>query len=269
MTDAIDVTTGLSGGNPRRGIWPLSNTNMLKDALEVCRTTPCLGLISGPSGSGKTTAAQAVVDAHSVGVYEEDYVQAYRIMMTRAAETLHPGLLRIGNAIGAHVTRGMGASGAHEVIVEHIYRWRRGSLLVLDEAQFMTDELIDAIRNIADELAECGRMPGIVLMGDKFLAGRIEGRIGKRPRMFEPLRGRLGVKVALDGLAPEDYGVMARAMDLDDSHTAEFFGLISSRRGGMHNVAIVLKTARNIAGPGVKLTLAHLRLAAQVSGVMA
>jgi type II secretory pathway predicted ATPase ExeA len=264
MTDTLNLTTAPPGRNAvlPGGIWPTRPARIVTDAIDLCRIGRHLGVISGPSGIGKTTAARAAVQAAADAGHEAHFVR-----MTITAEGLQPGLMRIGKALGAAVHTSMGAAEAHDAILGCALCWPRGGILVLDEAQFMCDALIFAIRDIADELVERDRMAGIVLMGDGALSARINGRAGPRARHFEPLRGRLGASVEVSPPDAQDFGVIAYAQGVTQPQAAELVARVGAGRGGLHNVARMLKTARGIAGADNPITLGVLRTAAQVAGV--
>jgi type II secretory pathway predicted ATPase ExeA len=264
MTDIQQLSTAPPGRNAvlPAGIWPTRPARMVMDAIALCRMGRHLGVISCPSGIGKTTAARAAVQVAADEGYDAHYVR-----MTITAEGLQPGLMRIGKAIGAPVHTSMGAAEAHDAILGGMLGWTRGGLLVLDEAQFMSDGLIFAIRDIADELVDRGRMAGIVMMGDGALSARINGRAGPRARHFEPLRGRLGASVELAPPDAQDFSVIAWAQGVTQPQAADLVARVGAGRGGLHNVARMLTTARGIAGADNPITLGVLRTAAQVAGV--
>lgn len=264
MTDTEQLSTAPPGRNAvlPGNIWPTRPARMVTDTIDLCRTARHLGVISGPSGIGKTTAARAAVEAAAEADQDAHYIR-----MTVTTEALQPGLVRIAKTIGAAVHTSMSAAEVHDGIVWSMARWGRGGLVVLDEAQFMSDALIFAIRDLADELQERGRMIGIVLMGDGVLAARINGRTGTRARHFEPLRGRLGASVELAPPDAQDFSVIAYAQGVTQPQAADLIARVGAGRGGLHNVARMLTTARGIAGPDNPITLGVLRTAAQVAAV--
>lgn len=262
MTDTLKMTAGPPAGNTALppGLWPIRCAEAVADALDTCRKSGQMGLVTGPSGAGKTTAARAVVSA----MQDRDEVAHY-IMMTRAADGLQPGLLRIGRAIGAFVEPNMGGADIYDAVARVLGEWPPEAVLVLDEAQFMSEALMDAIHNLSDELRGRGRRCGIVMVGTPDLAARINGRSG-RARHFEPLRGRLYV-AEIDALCAEDFAKLAGALGLGGPGAAEAIAKASAARGGLHNVARVVDAARGLAGAGKPLALSHIRVAMQGLGV--
>lgn len=132
----------------------------------------------------------------------------------------------------------------------------------------MSEALIDALRNLADDLRGGGRAVGIVLVATPDLAARINGKIGGRSRHFEPLRGRLYM-AELDGLSVDDFAAIASSLGIAGTQAAGLIAKAGVDRGGLHNVKRILSAARQITGPGKPLSLGSLRTAMQGQGVAA
>lgn len=263
MTDVIRLPTARGGGNPAAAgtLWPTSIAEGIRDVVEGCRRARQIGLIAGPSGIGKSTAALAAVEAAQEAGHD-----AFYAMLTRAADGLQPGLLRIARALGAAVDGHMGGNDLHDAIVRRW--WRTGSLVVIDEAQFASDALLDALRGIWDELDRLGTAPAIVLVGTPDLAERVKGRGARRARAFEPLRGRIGAFVELDGLEAADFAAIARHLGVAGAQAAKLIELAGRGRGGLHNVRRLVAQARMAAGAAdAPLGLAALKRAAELAGV--
>lgn len=262
MTDTLNMTGAPPGGNTvlPPGIWPIRSAAAISVTLDVCRKDGRIGLVTGPSGTGKTTAAVAAVQ-HLQALD----VEAHYVMMRRAADGLQPGLLHIARAIGACVEPNMGGADVHDAVARILAGWPREAVLVLDEAQFMSEALLDAIRNLSDELRAQGRRCGIVMVATPDLAARINGRNG-RARHFEPLRGRLCV-VELDGPGAEDCAKLAAAVGVGGTDAPALLAKVGATPGGLHNVAKVIEGARRAAGAGKPLALSHIRVAMQGLGV--
>lgn len=264
MTDTTNHTAkpiADNGGLPS-AIWPVRSAVAIAHAIATCRKSGQMGLVTGPSGTGKTTAARAIV-----GALDEEGIDASLVMMTRAADGLQPGLLRIAKAVGAYVQPNMGGADIYDALVHHIAsRWCRGAVLVLDEAQFMSEALIDGLRNLSDEIRGRDLARGVVMIGTPDLAARIEGKLGGRSKHFEPLRGRLYLD-NLDGLGAADFEAIASGLGVAGAQAVQLLAKVATGRGGLHNVARVVQSAERLAGPGQPLSLGSLRIAMQGLGV--
>jgi type II secretory pathway predicted ATPase ExeA len=267
MTDTVKLTAAGPPGNAGLpgALWPVRSAVAIARAAEVCRLTGRMGLVTGPSGIGKTTAARAIV-----AELEEAGSQARLVMMTRAADGLQTGLLRIGKAIGAFVQPNMGGADIYDALAEHLRsHWARGDVLILDEAQFMSEALLDAVRNLSDELRGAGLARGVVMVGTPDLAARIEGKLGGRAKHFEPMRGRLYLD-SVERLEAEDFEAIARRLGLAGEKAPALLARIAAGRGGLHNLERVMEAADKMARrAGKPLSLDTLRVALQGLGVAA
>jgi type II secretory pathway predicted ATPase ExeA len=247
-------------------LWPTLTARKVAHTIEVCHRFGQMGLITGTSGVGKTTAAMAAVSLAKGD--EEDTgreIDAHYIMMTAAADTLVSALVRLTSSIGRCYRPQYGANELYEALIRR--GWQRHSLLVIDEAQFLPDGALHVLRNLWDELSGFECAPGIVLIGTADLAERVEGRNGRRGREFEALRGRLGAAVKLEPLTSADFGSIVQHLGIVGQRAGEVMERIGRGRGGLHNVRRVERMARQIAGPGNPITLAHIQDAAEVAGV--
>lgn len=260
MTDLQDVAPVLYTGNSG-GLWPTVAARKVRHAVEACHRFGHLGLITGPSGTGKTTASSIAASMAAA----DDGADAHYVMMTAAADTTVAALIRVGIALRAHMRQPSGCSELYEALLQR--EWQRGSLLVIDEAQFLPDGVLHVLRNLWDELDSRGRAPGIVLVGTPDLAERIEGRSGRKFREFEALRGRLGAVVKLEQLGSADFAAIAQQLGIVGEKAGALLERIGRGRGGLHNVRRVEKMARELAGRGTPITLGHLQTAAEVAGV--
>jgi type II secretory pathway predicted ATPase ExeA len=263
MTDSLKSTAAPPNHNALlpEDIWPTRCAVAMADTIDTCRKSGQIGLVAGPSGIGKTTAARAVAEA-----LDDDGAIAHYVMMTRAADGLQPGLLRIARAIGASAQPNAASADIYDAVVWCIANWPRGSVLVLDEAQFMSEALIDALRNISDDLRGRRLRRGIVMVGTADLAARIDGRAGGRTKHYEPLRGRLYL-AELHALADDDFVAVTQALGIAGPGAVAAIAKAGAGRGGLHNVARVVEAARRVAGAGHPLSLAHIRVATQGIGV--
>lgn len=265
MTDRKKLTTAPPEGNAALpdGVWPIRSAVAMADAVDTCRVTGQLGLVTGPSGTGKTTAARAIVAA-----LEDQGVEAHYVMMIRAADGLQPGLQHIARAIGANIQPNLGSLEIYDALVRCIAGWSRGSVLLLDEASYMSEALIEAIRNLSDEMRARGLRRGIVMVGTPDLADRIAGRIGGRGKHYAPLSGRL-FRLNLDGLSAEDFAAIAGELGLSGQGAADLIAKVGAGRGQLHNLSRVLDMARLMGGAGKALSYGHLLVAVDGLGVNA
>jgi type II secretory pathway predicted ATPase ExeA len=260
MTEVHFLPTSMPDGK-RSGLWQTTNATGIDAMIERTRAMGDICLITGPSGVGKTTAA---ITAARNQRYDADRETIY-VSMTRATEGLQAGIIRIaaaaGRAIGSHV----GAQDAFQELVHR--RWLSGSVLIIDEAQFMSDALLDGVRNLWDELDHKAQAIGIVLIGTSELADRIKGSNRHRSRAFDPLRGRIGACITLEPSTSADVAAICRFYGLVGPATEKLIHTVARGPGGLHNVRRLIAQAERLAGDKQKLGLSDLKRAAELAGV--
>lgn len=220
--------------------------------LASCHHHRLIGVVIGEPGTGKTTAA---------GDYTARRRDAVYCRIPKSADKLQPGLLRIGAALGGYTVPNASANDAYFEVVRAL-QYREGALLILDEAQHMADDLLEAVRDLYDE----GDL-GLALIGNPELAERWSGR-GNRQRYgtFAQLRGRLGPQLELPRPLTEDIEAVIRHHGIDGKASEKLLTQAAGRPGGLHNVEYVLRAARSLAGDGKPLSFGVLKDAAVITG---
>ena len=153
--------------------------------IGACRAHRLMGLIVGASGTGKTHGARIVASEPGT-VY---------VRMIRAASRSRAGMAHIAAALAGEPRRYATAYDAYSATAAAL-KAARLPLLILDEAQYMAADLVDAVRDLHDTLGA-----GVVLIGNSGLRRRLErlatatgggqivGRIGPSLALDEPTRG--------------------------------------------------------------------------------
>jgi DNA transposition AAA+ family ATPase len=254
-----------SGNLP--ALWPTATTRDIGEGIENCRLMGHLGLITGRSGIGKTTAALAAVKAaRDAGRAEDDlaFPTVVYVCMTIAARGLQPGLLRIADALRLRGSAHCGAHDVHELLVRR--PWDRGSLIVLDEAQFVSDELLHGVRGVWDELKNIGRPIGIALLGSPELSDRINSR-RVRANPFDALRGRIGMTLSIDALDEADNAAICQHFGITGTKAEKLVRTAANSPGGLHKVRRLLALAESLAADKTAISFSDLKRAAEVAGV--
>lgn len=290
MTEVVDLATGRRGGNGGgggggggqaapagdgdpgdlpAGVWPTPTALAMVAVAEACCEAGQIGMVTGPSGVGKTTGARAAVAVAHAAEHDATYVA-----LTRATDGIQPGLARIAVAVGA-AERGtnLSAGALHDAVVSRFRGFGRGrlrdaALVVVDEAQYASDTLLHALRDVWDDLDGHESALGLVLVGTSDLSDRVNGR-GAKARGFAPLRGRLGTAVELPAPDADDAAAVARHLGLAGRQETEIIARAARASGGLHNVRRLLAQARMLAREGEPVGPGHLRRAADVKGIAA
>lgn len=231
--------------------------------LTASQRNGLLGVVLGESGCGKSTA---------ITEFARVTQNVHLCRMPETAKGVQPGLLRVARTLGAAPLLGpnSGACELHLEIVNSLSIWGRPStLLILDEAQHMSDELLEAVRDIYDEVGVNEPGFGVVLVGNPTLADRWAGQPGKRrTSSFAQLRGRIGAQLGpLPGPLPEDLEAICAHGGIAGQRARTFLQRIAKHPGRLHTVSNLLKVAQKLAGAEVALTFEHLEAAASVLGL--
>jgi type II secretory pathway predicted ATPase ExeA len=261
MTEVAQLPNA-AGSGKRPSFWQTQTAIGIGSVIERTRTMADICLITGPSGVGKTTAAITAAKARPSGWPPR--LTSY-VSMTKSAEGLQAGLLRIATAFGLSLPPHIGAHEAYQALAQR--DWEADTVLLLDEAQFMSDPLLHGLRNFWDDLDQRGQAIGIVLIGTPDLSDRINGRSKQRNRDFDPLRGRIGACIALEPITEQDVAAVCRFYGLAGAQTERLIQLVASGPGGLHNVRRLIAQAERLAADKGKLGYSDLKRAAELAGV--
>lgn len=214
----------------------------MTDTLIYAQTAAEMVVVTLGAGMGKTmTAREYAVRPHAHLVTMRPTTSNVHAMLQELAVSLsctERNPVRLDRAVG-----------------ERLKRNGREPLLIVDEAQNLSDNSVNQLRYFLDEYG-CG----IALVGNEELYGRFGGdtpkaayaqlhrRIGKRLRRLMPLQADIDALVA--------------AWQLDDPKAAEIARKIGKKPGALSQVSKTLTLAAMIAsGEGKPLSAAHLRQA--------
>lgn len=128
----------------------------------------------------------------------------------------------------------------------------RNALIVIDEAQHLSEKALDEIRGWNDEAGV-----GIALFGNAGVLQRLEG--GNRRINFAQLFSRIGLRLQQPTPLEGDVEAMAEAWAIYDEKLIATLKNISMRPGGLRNGTHVLEVAHMIAASqGVELNEGHI-----------
>jgi DNA transposition AAA+ family ATPase len=197
--------------------------------------------ISTGAGCGKTTTARH---------YKESVSNCWIVTLSPAIRTVPNVLLAICEAIGdGH------KFGHRYALRRHLDKRlkRSGGLLIIDEAQHASLDMIEELRSLYDLIGI-----GIALLGNEMVISRIEG--GTRRAEYAQLYSRLGMRHAQNLPHPDDARSLARAWDIDDDKLTAFIVAKSQQPGGLRTVTSMLEIATMIAhSERDSLSLTHLQ----------
>lgn len=218
----------------------------LLDTLLYAQMMPEMVVVTLGAGMGKTMTCEH---------YCESRPHAFMVTMRPTTRTVHGMLQELAQALDvsernpARLDRALG---------DKLRRNGRHTLLVVDEAQNLSDEAVNQLRYFLDDYGV-----GIALVGNEELYGRfggnkatpayaqIIGRIGKRLKRLQPLPGDIDMLVDAWEIADEDVCRLARA--------------IGRKPGALRNITKTLQLAgmyaageqRSITAADVKAAVAN------------
>ena len=181
----------------------------LFEVFTYAQIMPTIGIATVVSGLGKTMAAEA---------YKASHPHVYLVTLSPSSSSPHTMKQEIGDALGLDTKYGATLKGA---ITETLKRDGFSALLIIDEAQNLTDECINELRHFRDQ-AKCG----LVLLGNdeattpyasrdiKHASAQVSRRVGYRMSIMRPYPEDLETFLDAWSLKGDDLRTMARKVML-------------------------------------------------------
>jgi len=230
----------------------------IQNTLRTCQSYGWLGVVVGEPGTGKTAA---ITDYATQP--EADDVHLCR--MTRAAVRLQPGLVRLAEVMGCGAGPNWAAAELYNAI-QYRAKWMTNGLLILDEAQHLEDDFLEAIRDLFDEVGAEGVVFGVVLVGNRGLMDRLSKTDKRRGHAgFSQFTGRIGAKLDLTAPKAADVEALCAHHGIDGKRAVTLVKAVARLPGGLQKVRNLFGVAREL-GDGA-ITLNALEDAAQVVGL--
>lgn len=225
---------------------PMVASGRITTALRYARAAGDLVIVAGAPGTGKTsTAKQFQADNPRTWVAEMDTTTSGAPMM----------LLEILAAMGEPEFKGPPATLRRRICQ---LADEAPGLLIIDEAQHLSDKAIEAARTINDRTGM-----GVVLLGNEEIYAKV-GMAGGSPK-FAQVSSRIGHRDHLKEADPRDVVALANGWaQVNDEHIGKpeiaFLQEIAAKPGALRNVSKTFRNALIAArGAGVPLELAHLQ----------
>ena len=214
-------------------------------AMSVAQSLGKFTMISSAPGTGKTMAAHYYASTAPL------VTLATMCPMTRTTFAM---LKEIGRAVGL---QGGDASNLVPAISDRLWRTGSGALLVIDEAQHLSDDAINQVRHFSD-----GARAGVVLMGNEETYGRFSNVWMKTDR-YGQLASRVFQRINIARSFREDIAAIIEAWGITEPNQVEFLTGIGAKSGGLRHIGetITLAMMRSGGGDQRDLTLTALRKA--------
>jgi len=211
--------------------------------LQVAQVMPAMVMITAGAGNGKTTAA-----AH----YVQTRANAHLVTMSPHCRSPHNMLHEIGKALSVATNNSRMLVGA---IGERLRRVGDGTLMVVDEAQNLSDDAINQLRHFVDIYGA-----GVALLGNGETYSRFTA--WGQGEQYAQLRRRIFRRVRRDRPSPADLSQFLDAWGIQDAAQREFLTGVGLKPGALGQIDMTLKLARMTAeGAGREMRLADLQAA--------
>ncbi|RKR03603.1 AAA family ATPase [Maricaulis maris] len=211
--------------------------------LAIAQVMPAMVMITADAGNGKTMAARR---------YVETRANTFLVTMTPHTRSIHNMLAEIAAEIGVEEK----SSGKLvRAIGKRVERVGDGTLLIIDEAQNLSDEAINQLRCFVDNY-RCG----IALVGNRETYGRFAS--WGQGDQYGQLRRRVFRRIRRDKPSKEDLTAFVSAWGVTDPKQVEFLTGVGLKPGALGQIDMTIKLARLTAeGRGRAVTLADLKSA--------
>ncbi|MFC3442573.1 AAA family ATPase [Sphingobium rhizovicinum] len=194
-----------------------------------------------PPGIGKTEAAREYGDRASNAIY---------IRCRKSMKTISALCTAVLIALGNKSARGSADALSRWVVSE---LKNKGALLMFDDAQHLTLDMLEEIRGWWDEISV-----GVAFIGNEHVSSQMEGEARTAPYLAQ-LFSRVAQTVVIPQAYPEDAEALAAAWGVEDEKAVDLVKEIASRPGGLRDCTWTLENAITIArSQGQELTRKHV-----------
>lgn len=225
----------------------VGNTLEIEQKTKIAHVQGNIVLIYGPAGCGKSTALKHYAATNNGVIYVE----------ADATVNTVRSILKL-------ILRAMGEDGRGSTadMMQHILSKLEGTsrLLILDEAQHLSERSFDTIRAINDKARV-----GIVYAGNPSILKRMYGRQAEE---FDQVYSRTIYKCCLNnGFSREDIAAIYEGFGFSQE-CLDYLYRISRRKGGLRLMVNQCRIAQNIAlAMGEQFSVEHLDEAAAKMGI--
>lgn len=204
----------------------LSNTKNMLAQIGIAHATNDILLLYGPAGCGKTTACTYYADNHkgTVLVEADATTNSPRAVLSLIAEEV-----------------GENSRGTTTIIMQTLVKFFKGSnkLLIIDEAQHLTEKTFDTIRALNDKAGI-----GIVYSGNPSI---LKNMFGCHQEQFDQVFSRIGYHCKPDNdYSFEDIKQIFRNYNIDKD-CLKYLLKTAKKKGGLRVMIKLYKLAANIA----------------------
>jgi DNA transposition AAA+ family ATPase len=242
--DAVEDQAGLAAAIPTSPAFlKLKTTIEIMDTLRWAQMAPDFVAVTIAAGMGKSWAGRH---------YRTVTPHVYMATVSPNTKTVHGMLVELCAALDvqehnpAKMVRAIG---------NRLSRIGAGTLLIIDEAQNLTDDAVNQLRHFTDEF-QCG----IALLGNDEIYSRFMKKADGPS--FAQLKSRIGKRLKREKPRLEDLQAYIAAWNVTDPECGKFLIGIGMKGGALRQIDKTMKLASMLAiGAGQTVGLEHIRAA--------
>lgn len=242
--DNLEVVEELAASVPvSPGYLDLAFSSQVIATLSVAQIMPAMVMITADAGLGKTMAAER---------YRATRANSYLVTMGPHCRSIHNMLTEIAAALEIEQPS---SSKLVRTIGTKLARVGDGTLLMVDEAQNLSDDAINQLRMFVDNY-RCG----VALLGNSETYTRFaQWGAGEK---YGQLRRRIFKRIRRARPSLDDLDTFLKAWGISDDQQVQFLMGVGMKPGALGQIDMTVKLARMAAqGAGRDMTLADLRAA--------
>jgi DNA transposition AAA+ family ATPase len=239
---------------------PLFTSTRILSLLDMAREMGRMVSVTGDPGTSKTATARQ---------YCAETSRAWLATMDPSTAGVPTMLLEVLQAMGEPETKGTPQVLARRVVTKAT---EAKGVIVIDEAQHLSDKALEQIRAINDTTRRMGSPIGIALIGNETMKNRVAGNGTKIE--FAQVSSRIAQRRVFKRPDPRDVVSLAQAWadankEILGKTELDYLQRIAAMPGGLRNVEMTFEGALLVSlAQSEPLTLDHLRGAfSQLSGL--
>lgn len=246
--DAVEETAGLAASIPTSP--PFLKTKAAVEVIETlawAQMTADMVIITLEAGMGKTEACRHFANTRP---------HVFMATISPQSKTTHGMLVELAAELDvmvhnpAKLTRAIG---------RRLERTGGGTLLIVDEAQNLTDDAVNQLRHFVD-INRCG----VALVGNTEIYGRFRGGKDDRPDgpSYAQIKRRIGKRLLRNKPNMEDLHTFIEAWGVTEPEAVKFLAAVGRKGGALGQIDKTMKLASMYAtGSGEDVALKHIQAA--------
>lgn len=241
--DKVDEVVASVPSGP--GYLQLGVAVQMERVISIAQIMGTFCMVTAEAGNGKTMVATEYVRTHA---------NAYMVTMSPDTRAIHTMMSEIADTIGVDEKS---SNRLRRAVARRLQRTGDGTVLLIDEAQNLSDDAINQLRYFSDSPScRCG----IVVLGNSATSERF-GQWAKGEK-YGQLNSRVFRRLRVQRPSEDDLAALIDAWGITEPNQVQYLIGVGMKPGAMRQVDMTIKLARMVAqGAGREMTLQDLRAA--------